>query len=129
MGHFAKVVDGTVTQVIVAEPDFIETLEDSNLWVKTSYNMKGGVYYDSVTGEPLADQSIVVGDEARERKNFACIGWSYDGTGFFSPQPHPSWTLNTNTYLWEAPVLYPDDGNVYNWNEDLTSWVQMAKQD
>lgn len=127
MAHYAKVVDGTVVNVIVAEPEFIETLDDADKWVKTSYNMSGGVYRDPDTLEPAEDQSVIVGDEARERKNFAGIGWNYDGTGFFPPKEYASYVLNTDTYLWEAPVPYPDDGNDYIWDESTTSWVQMTE--
>jgi hypothetical protein len=124
MGHYAKVVDGIVTNVIVAEPEFFNTFVDSSAgdWVSTSYNMRGGVYYNPATGQPAADQSVITGNEARERKNFAGIGHHYDGIGFYLPQPYDSWTLNTSTYLWEAPVAYPTDGQSYTWNEETTSW-------
>ena len=119
MAHYAKVIDNIVTRVIVADADFISTLVENEPgnWVKTSYNMFGGIYYDPTTREPVADQSIIDGDEARERKNFAGVGFSYDGTGFYAPQPFNSWTLNSSTYLWEAPLDYPTDGEVYEWNE------------
>ena len=124
MAHYAKVIDDIVTRVIVADADFISTLVENEPgnWVKTSYNMFGGIYYDPTTREPVADQSIIDGDEARERKNFAGIGFNYDGTGFYPPQPFNSWTLNSSTYLWEPPVSYPDDENLYEWNEETQSW-------
>lgn len=128
MAHYAKVEDGVVTQVIVADLDFIETLDGQ--WIKTSYNMQGGKYCDPDTGEPVEDQSVVAGDEARERKNYARIDWLYDGVGFYEPQPIPSWTFNSDAYIWEAPIPQPDDGNEYYWDEDLyqsdntQGWVQ-----
>ena len=143
MAHFAKVVDGTVTQVIVAEPEFFDTFVDSSpgTWVKTSYNMRGGVYYDPETNEPAEDQSVVAGDEARERKNYAGIGFSYDGTGFYPPQPYTSWTLNETTYLWDAPLERPeltqeeiDSFSHYSWDEDAyqadntTGWVLITPE-
>lgn len=143
MAHFAKVVDGTVTQVIVAEPEFFDTFVDSSpgQWVKTSYNMRGGVYYDPETNEPAEDQSVVAGDEARERKNYAGIGFSYDGTGFAPPQPFASWTLNETTYLWECPLDQPeltqeeiDAESYYQWDEDAyqadntTGWVLITPE-
>ena len=118
MAHFAKVVDGSVTQVIVAEPEFFETFVDSSpgQWIQTSYNTRGGVHYDPETGEP--DGGVAL------RKNYAGIGFTYDTAkdAFIPPQPYASWTLNEETCLWEAPVAYPDDGQVYTWNEDTTSW-------
>ena len=124
MAHYAKVSQGVVTKVIVAEPEFFDTFVDDSpgRWIKTSYNVRGGVYYDPSTGQAVADQSIINGDEARERKNYAGVGYKYDGTGFYPPQPYDSWTLNSSTYLWEAPVAYPDDGNDYEWNEETQTW-------
>ena len=110
MSHFAKVVDGIVETVIVAEQDFIDTQEGT--WVQTSYNTRGGVHSNGET--PL-------------RKNYAGIGYVYDSgrDAFYIPQPFASWTLNEDTCLWEAPTAYPDDGKLYLWEEDTTSWVEV----
>jgi hypothetical protein len=124
MAHYAKVVNGIVTHVIVADQEFVRKLEGD--WVRTSYNMKFGVYYDPDTNEPADDQSVINGDEARMRKNFAGTDWNYDGVGFYPPQPYPSWTLNSSTYDWECPVPYPDDGKKYDWNEDNQSWDEVV---
>mgnify|MGYP007072314941 CR=1 FL=1 len=114
MGHFAKVKDGIVTQVIVAEPDFFETFVDNSVgkWIQTSYNTKGGLHTQG--GTPL-------------RKNYAGIGFSYDSEldAFIPPQPFASWTLNEDTCLWDSPVTYPDDGNLYSWDEDTSSWIAV----
>ena len=114
MTHFAKVENGTVTQVIVAEQDFVDTQEGT--WVQTSYNTRGGVHYSPETGEP--DGGVAL------RKNYAGIGYTYDAArdAFISPQPFPSWNLNEDTCLWEPPVPYPTDGERYNWNEDTQQW-------
>lgn len=121
MGHFAKVENGTVTRVIVAEPEFFDTFVDSSpgKWIQTSYNTRGGVHYDPATGEPSADQSKAL------RKNYAGKGYIYDAAldAFYPPQPFASWTLNQQTCLWEPPVAYPDDGQMYQWDEDTTSWA------
>ena len=111
MSHFAKVEKGIVTQVIVAEQDFINT--QSGTWVQTSYNTYGGQHL--LGGTPL-------------RKNYAGIGYMYDSTrnAFYSPQPYASWTLNETTCLWEPPVARPDDGKMYEWNEGTTSWVEVS---
>jgi len=132
MAHYAKVKDGVVTQVIVAEPEFFDTFVDTEPgeWLKTSYNMRGGVYYDPETNEAAADQSVITGDEGRERKNYAGIGFTYDRdrNAFIPPQPFASWTLNDTSCLWEAPVAYPTDGEVYTWNEDTTSWDVVTEE-
>tara|TARA_B100000586_G_scaffold236417_1_gene187211 strand:- start:261 stop:770 length:510 start_codon:yes stop_codon:yes gene_type:complete len=135
MAHYALVVDEVVQQVIVAEADHIATLEGT--WVKTSYNMNGNVYYVDVMEDdgdggtrPIRkaadDQSIITGDEARERKNFAAVGGNYDGTGFYDAKPYDSWTLNSESYGWEPPTEMPDDGKNYNWDEDSKSWVEFS---
>lgn len=129
MAHYAKVVKGKVVNVIVAEAEFFDTFIDDSpgTWLKTSYNMKGGVYYDSATGEPAADQSVIDGDEGRQRKNFAGVGMVYDATNdlFCSEQPFPSHTLDTATGYWECPLDRPsltDEERaaykVYRWHED-----------
>ena len=123
MAHYAKIVDGIVETVIVAEPDYIVSLEGT--WIKASYNMRGGVYLNNETNTPAEDQSIISGDEARERKNFPQPGYTYDGTGFFAPKPYASWVLDSTSYLWEAPISKPDDDKEYDWDEDSESWVEI----
>lgn len=135
MAHWAKVVNGEVVKCIVADEEFFDTFVDTapGRWVKTSYNMLGGVHYDPSTNEPSADQSIITGDEARQRKNYGGLGMKYDVTAdaFYSPQPYPSWTLNTTTYLWESPIDYPTDGALYSWNEETQSWdvVEVVEEE
>jgi hypothetical protein len=125
MAHFAKVVNGTVSQVIVAEPEFFETFVDSSPgeWIQTSYNTRGGVHYNPETGEPSADQTKAL------RKNYAGIGYTYDRIkdAFIPVKPFDSWLLDDETCLWEAPIPYPTDGQVYTWNESTTSWEEVTE--
>lgn len=118
MAHFAKVVDGVVAQVIVAEPEFFNTFVDSSpgTWIQTSYNTRGGVHYNPETNEP--DGGVAL------RKNYAGIGSIYDSArdAFYSPQPYASWTLDEDSCTWQAPVAYPTDGEMYTWNEETQSW-------
>ena len=111
MAHFAKVSNGKVVQVIVAEPEFFQTFVDTSPgeWIQTSYNTKGGVHANG--GTPL-------------RKNYAGIGYTYDRTrdAFIPPQPYASWTLDDSTCLWSAPTLMPTEGGPYTWNESTQSW-------
>ena len=120
MGHFAKVSNGIVTRVIVAEADFFNNFVDDSpgQWIQTSYNTRGGVHYAPDTNEPSADQSKAL------RKNYAGIGYSYDTTrdAFIPPQPFNSWILNEDTCLWDSPVTYPADGKLYKWNEEIVNW-------
>jgi hypothetical protein len=114
MAHYAKVNNGLVERVIVAELEFFDTFVDDSPgeWVQTSYNTLGGVHLNG--GTPL-------------RKNYANIGYTYDKIrdAFIPPKPYASWTLVEDTCLWEAPVAYPDDGKNYSWAEDTTSWVEL----
>lgn len=118
MAHYAKVNNGIVEQVIVAETDFFNDFVDNSPgeWIQTSYNTRGGVHYQPNTNTPSEDQSKAL------RKNYAGIGWNYNGIGFYPPQPFNSWTLNSSTFLWDPPVSYPSDGKDYSWNENTTSW-------
>ena len=120
MAHFAKVENQIVTQVIVAEPEFFDKFVDDSPgeWIQTSYNTIGGVHYQAGTNTPSSDQSKAL------RKNYAVIGGHYDAErdAFYGPQPYPSWTLDESTCQWECPVDYPDDGEVYEWNEETQSW-------
>jgi len=107
MSHFAKIDNNNiVTEVIVAEQNFINSgaVGDSFLWVQTSYNNNF-------------------------RKNYAGVGYTYDSDldAFIPPQPYPSWTLNEDTCQWEAPVAYPDDDKMYDWDEETTSWVETEE--
>ena len=117
MAHFAKVENNLVTQVIVAEPDFIATgaLGDPASWVQTSYNTRGGVHYGQ-DGQPDNGEAL--------RANYAGIGYVYDKVNdvFHAPQPYPSWTIASPTWIWEAPVAYPTDGKQYAWDEETKSW-------
>jgi len=105
MSHFAEInSEGVVQRVIVAEQDFINSglVGDSFNWVQTSYNNNF-------------------------RKNYAGVGYTYDKTrdAFIPPQPYTSWTLNEDTCRWDAPVEYPTDGKIYDWDEDNTVWVEV----
>ena len=125
MAHYAKVTDGKVTKVIVAEAEFFKTFVDDSPgeWIQTSYNTRGGIHYQPNSDTPSSDQSKAL------RKNYAGIGWTYDSEKdvFYAPQPYASWTLNTTSYLWEAPVAKPTDGKPYKWDEASKSWVEITE--
>ena len=118
MSHFAKVTDGKVVQVIVAEKEFFDTFVDSSpgTWLQTSYNTRGGVHYGQ-DGNP--DGGVAL------RGNYAGIGYTYDATNdvFYAPQPYPSWTLNNTTWIWESPVPIPTDDKPYQWDETTKNWI------
>ena len=112
MSHYAKVDQGKVVKVIVAEAEFFETFIDSSPgeWIQTSYNTHGGIHLNG--GTPL-------------RKNYAGLGYTYDRErdAFIPPKPFESWVLNENTCQWDAPTPMPtDETKKYSWNESTTSW-------
>jgi hypothetical protein len=127
MAHFAKVLNGTVQQVIVAEPEFFNTFVDTSPgeWIQTSYNTRGGVHYNPETNQPSADQSKAL------RKNYAGVGYTYDAQrdAFIPPKPYNSWILNEQTCLWESPIPYPTDGEQYIWNEQTIGWDLVPEQE
>jgi len=127
MAHFAKVNNGIVEQVIVAEPEFFDSFVDTSpgQWIQTSYNTRGGVHYNPETNQPSADQTKAL------RKNYAGIGYTYDAQrdAFIPPKPYPSWVLNETSCLWESPVPYPTDGGRYTWNEQTQSWDAVPEQE
>lgn len=111
MSHYAKVIDNIVTEVIVADEEFIHSglVGEPSDWIQTSYNTYGNIH--KLGGTPL-------------RGNFAGIGYTYDKNNdvFYSPQPYPSWTLDTSTWLWNPPYPRPIDENMYFWDEESLSW-------
>lgn len=119
MAHFAKIEDSVVTQVIVAEQEFINSgaVGSPAQWIQTSYNTRGNVHYgpDGLPdgGEPL-------------RGNFAGIGHSYDAINdkFIPPKPFNSWVLDTDSWIWQAPI--PRPGDQYYWDEATLSWVAIT---
>ena len=118
MAHFAEIDEnGIVLRVLVVDnaqesngQDFLaNTLGLGGTWVKTSYNTVGGVHTSG--GTPF-------------RKNYAGVGYTYDSVrdAFIAPKPYPSWVLNEESCVYEAPVAKPTDGAIYTWNEETTSW-------
>lgn len=110
MAHFAEVVNGIVERVIVADTKEWCKTNLGGTWVQTSYNTHGGVH--TLGGTPL-------------HKNYAGIGYTFDGTGFAAPKPYESWSLNTDTYQWESPIPMPTDDKRYAWDEATLAWVEV----
>ncbi len=121
MAHFAKVENGIVIDVIVADQSFIDSGAAGSEWIQTSYNTHGGVHYGP-NGTP--DGGVAL------RKNYAGIGDYYDAEAdaFYTKRPYPSWTLDQNTFLWNPPSPYPNTGLAYYWDEDTLSWQQIGSE-
>jgi hypothetical protein len=130
MAYFAKLGTGNIIETIISINnsvitdangieqeqlgiDFINKLYNTNdIWKQTSYNTNGGIHNNG--GTPF-------------RKNYAGIGYTYDETrnAFISPKPYNSWILNESTCRWEAPIAYPNDGQLYTWNEETQNWTLL----
>jgi hypothetical protein len=126
MGSYVKVINGIVIEGNVADQEWIDAQPDKWAWVRTSYNVRGGIYYDNATGIPVENQAQVIAEQdGRQRKNYAGIGFRYDKErdAFIPPTPYPSWKLNEDTCLWEAPIPYPSDNKQYIWNEAEVEWT------
>jgi len=111
MSHFAEIDQNNVVLRVLVVPDEQEHRGQEYLandvglggrWIQTSYN--GNI-----------------------RKNFAGIGDKYNEQrdAFISPKPFGSWVLNEYTCIWEAPIAMPDDGQMYYWDEETTSWKEL----
>tara|TARA_R100000008_G_scaffold84003_1_gene70360 strand:- start:3640 stop:4008 length:369 start_codon:yes stop_codon:yes gene_type:complete len=121
MAHFAKVQNGKVLRVIVADQAFVDAYVDGvpGKWIQTSYNTRHGKHYDPKTGKE--------DDGTPLRYNFASLGGHYDkdADAFYAEQPFASWTLNKSTFEWEPPTALPTDGKAYRWIEESKSWVEI----
>tara|TARA_B110000285_G_scaffold216297_1_gene263467 strand:- start:1345 stop:1716 length:372 start_codon:yes stop_codon:yes gene_type:complete len=122
MSYFAEVNENNIVQKVIAISQ--ENIDTGNwgspsAWVQTSYNTHGGKHIHPDTG--------AIDTKAPLRKNYAGVGYTYDASkdAFIAPQPYPSWTLDDDTCLWEPPTARPDDGKMYDWDEDNTQWVEI----
>lgn len=123
MAYFARIEQGIVTEVLSVSDEqehrgqefLADDLGLGGVWVQTSYNTRGGVHING--GTPL-------------RKNYAGIGYTYDEQrdAFIPPKPYASWVLNEDSCLWESPVPYPADGQMYRWDEATVAWVVVEEQ-
>jgi len=143
MAHQAKIVDGIVTEVIVAESAESCEATYGGTWIQTSYNTYGNKYMIEGITEEINEKNpdwidleypnvssmpryIVRTISKRPlHKNYAGIGYTWDGTGFAAPQPYPSWQLDQDTYLWQAPEPKPEDDKLYAWDEESLSWIEI----
>jgi hypothetical protein len=122
MSHFAQIDGNSIVQrVLVIDQAEIATGNwgDPETWIQTSYNTLGGIYYTPNTNTPDPDQSKAL------HKNYAGVGYTWDGVGFIPPKSYPSWVMNSFSYLWEAPVPKPEPNSppFYIWDEATVSWT------
>ena len=129
MAHFAKLDENNIVTFVTKgrqeddgkEQELFERTGD--VYKQTSYNTRGDIHYNAETGEVSEDQSKAY------RKNYAGIGYTYDELldAFIPPKPFDSWLLDSDTCLWEAPIAYPEDGEMYYWDEESQSWILVEE--
>jgi hypothetical protein len=126
MAHFAKLnehnvvthIDTIDNEVMLDENGieqealgiaYLKSLFGDQKWVQTSVNTSGNIHREGRT--PL-------------RKNYAVIDGYYDESkdAFIDVQPYPSWVLDPDTFIWNAPIARPDLRNQI-WDEETLSWV------
>ena len=123
MAHFAQLDENNiVTQVIVVSNDDIKDSEGNESELTGIAFCKSLLGPNTIWKQTSYNNSI--------RKNYAGIGFTYDATldAFIAPKPYNSWILNETSCIWEAPVAYPNDGNMYAWDEETTSWVSINNE-
>lgn len=121
MAHFAEIgLNNVVIRVIVVNNN--ELIDDNGneneeKGIKFCRNLLGGTW-------------VQTSYNGKIRKNFAGIGFIYDSQrdAFIPPKPFNSWTLNEDTCLWDSPVPYPNDGEIYYWDETYLSWIKAPKE-
>jgi len=124
MAHYAFIDDDNiVTEVIVGKDEGEDGIDweayygefRGQVCKRTSYNTRGGQHISG--GTPF-------------RKNYAGVGYTWDGVGFIPPKAYPSWVMNSFSYLWEAPVPMPEPNSppFYEWDEATVSWVLAPDQ-
>jgi hypothetical protein len=128
MAHFAKLDQNNIVIFVTVgrqeddkkEKELSERTGD--IYKQTSYNTRGGIYYNAQTNEPDADQSKAF------RKNYASIGYTYDKyrDAFIPPKEFNSWVLDEFSCTWKPPIQYPNDGKEYKWNEFITNWEEVT---
>lgn len=125
MAHFAKVDNNNVVICVLVGRDEDDEKDLSastgEIYLKTSYNTKGGIYYIPNSDIPAEDQTKAF------RKNYASVGgiYSKELDAFIPLKEYESWVLDTETCLWKSSIPKPDDGYEYSWNESLLQWERL----
>jgi len=113
MPNFAKINNNIVTEVVALTA---ESAPDE----QTGINFLNNLYHTQDNWKETTSNNT-------KPSGYAGIGYNYDSNTniFFPPTPYASWILNSNTYEWEPPVPYPDDGQMYIWDEQSQSWTLL----
>jgi hypothetical protein len=112
MAHYAFLDQNNIVTEVIVGKDETDTTHD---WEQ---------FYGEFRGQVCKRTSY----HGNIRKNYAGIGYTYDSErdAFIPPKPFPSWVLVEETCRWDAPVVYPNDGKAYTWDEATTTWIEMT---
>lgn len=126
MAHYALLDDNNVVVDIITGRNEDEVVNGISDW-EAHYSQETGFVCKRTSYNTYGNQHSLGGTPFRG--NFAIPGFTYDEgrDAFIAPQPYASWVFNESTLLWDAPVVYPDDGLPYSWDEDTTSWVEYSE--
>jgi len=119
MSHFAKIDEnGLVLQVVV-----VDNKDTADAFGVEKEHI-GAAHLEKILGGTWKQTSY----NGNIRKNYAGIGYTYDAArdAFIPVKPYPSWVLDENTCQWQAPITMPQDGKMYSWDENTTSWVEIS---
>jgi len=117
MAHFVRIENGVVVQgIVVSNQDTADEhgVEKEDIGIAFCSNLLGGTWKQTSYN-------------ARIRKNYAGIGYTYDETldAFVPPKPFASWLLDTDKAQWKAPIDYPTEEGCFTWDETTTSWIDI----
>lgn len=127
--HFANVQSSIVVNTIIADQDFINNsgvVGDPNNWIETDFNTRGNIHY--TTTATSNDRIMIPDGGVPFRGNYGYVGFTYDTENdvFYAPQPFPSWNLNSETWMWEAPTPRPSNNGKYIWDEINKDWKNIS---
>ena len=122
MAHYARVNNENIITFVTPIPN--EMITDINGVEHEDWAFKH--LYETIP-DSLGDRWVQTSYNNNFRVRYVGLGysWNQELNAFIPPKPYESWSLNEETCLWEAPVAYPTDGEVYDWDEDLGDWVKI----
>ena len=127
MAHYAFLDENNIVTEVIVGRDENEVVDGISDW-EAAYGEVRGQVCKRTSYNTLGNQHLEGGTPFRG--NYAGIGYEYreDLDAFVGPKPFESWSLNEETFLWEAPVPKPVGGNLYSWDEDAGNWTEITDE-
>jgi len=116
MAHFAKLDSNNIVVEVLRVNNEVILKADG-----TESELKGKQFLNNLLGSATWVQTSYNGNF---RNCMAGVGYTYDSErdAFIMPKPYPSYLLNEDTLLYEAPIAHPTDGTVCQWDEENQEW-------